>query len=72
MIDTVLGDALEALRIVAILASPALPQAAPAIWGRIGLAGHVPAQRLPSAALWGGYPGGADVTGGAPLFPRRR
>jgi methionyl-tRNA synthetase len=70
-VDDVLGAALEALRIVAILVSPALPQAAQAIWERIGLSGHVDAERLPSAAVWGGYTGGVKVVAGEPLFPRR-
>jgi methionyl-tRNA synthetase len=69
-VDAVMGDALEALRIVAILASPALPTACEAIWRRIGLPGSVAAQRLPAAATWGGYPGGLTVAAGEPLFPR--
>jgi methionyl-tRNA synthetase len=66
----VLGDALEALRIVSVLASPAIPAAAQEAWGRIGLPGSVLDQRLPDAATWGGYPGGVPVATGAPLFPR--
>jgi methionyl-tRNA synthetase len=67
----IMGDALEALRIVTILASPALPTTCQTIWERIGLPGDVAAQRLPSAAAWGGYPGGLPVTKAAPLFPRK-
>ncbi len=52
-----LGDALEALRIVAVLASPAIPAAAQAIWDRIGLPGRVEDQRLPAAAALGRLPG---------------
>jgi methionyl-tRNA synthetase len=66
----VLGDALEALRIVAVLASPALPTASAEAWRRLGLDGSPLDQRLPAAAQWGGYPGGLTVTKGAPLFPR--
>jgi methionyl-tRNA synthetase len=69
-VDAVMGDALEALRIVAVLASPALPRASQAIWERIGLTGSVTDQRLPEAATWGQYPGGLTVEKGAPLFPR--
>ncbi|MEI6497030.1 MAG: methionine--tRNA ligase, partial [Actinomycetota bacterium] len=57
-VDAVMGDALEALRIVTILASPALPTTCQTVWERIGMAGEVLAQRLPDAAQWGGYPGG--------------
>ncbi len=66
----VLGDALEVLRITAILASPALTRASTSIWQAIGLDGSPTDQRLPDAAEWGGYPGGCSVTKGAPLFPR--
>jgi methionyl-tRNA synthetase len=72
-VDAVLGDALEALRIVALLASPAIPDSADEIWRRLGLTGALgplSAQRLPDAARWGGYPGRLPVEKGAPLFPR--
>lgn len=69
-VDAVLGDALEALRIVAILASPAVPHAAAEVWRRLGLPGTPEDQRLPDAARWGQYPGGAAIETGAPLFPR--
>jgi methionyl-tRNA synthetase len=69
-VDAVLGDALEVLRIVAVLASPAIPHAASEVWRRIGLDGTPEEQRLPAAAAWGGYPGGVPVTKGDALFPR--
>jgi methionyl-tRNA synthetase len=71
-VDAVLGDALEVLRIVAILASPAMPATCRTIWARIGLPGSPEEQRLPGAAAWGGYPGGLPVAKGAPLFPRMK
>ncbi len=70
-VDAVMGDALEALRIIAVLASPAVPQTAQAVWERIGMPGRVEDQRLPAAAAWGGYPGGSAVVKGEALFPRR-
>jgi methionyl-tRNA synthetase len=70
-VDAVMGDALEALRIVAVLASPALPTTCQAVWERLGLPGAVVDQRLPEAATWGGYPGGATVVKGDGLFPRK-
>ncbi|HUQ39522.1 MAG TPA: methionine--tRNA ligase [Acidimicrobiales bacterium] len=70
-VDAVLGDAIEALRIVALLAAPAMPTTCAEIWQRIGLPGSPADQRLPDAAAWGGYPGGLPVTKAAPLFPRR-
>ena len=71
-VDGVMGDALEALRIVAVLASPALPTACADVWRRIGLPGSPDDQRLPEAAYWGGYPGGLPVEKGPPLFPRKQ
>ena len=38
-LNAVLGDALEAIRLVAILASPAMPSTCEEIWRRIGLTG---------------------------------
>jgi methionyl-tRNA synthetase len=69
-VDAVMGNALEVLRIVAVLASPAMPDACDAIWSRIGLDGSPRDQRLPAAAAWGGYPGGLTIAAGDPLFPR--
>ncbi len=69
-VDGVLGDALEVLRLVAVLAGPALTRAPAEIWRRIGLEGRPDEARLPEAAAWGGYPGGLPVEKGAPLFPR--
>jgi methionyl-tRNA synthetase len=70
-VDAVLGAGIEALRIVAILASPAMPGATGEVWRRLGLPGSPEDQRLPEAAVWGGYPGGLPVEKGKPLFPRR-
>ena len=67
----VLGDCLEALRIVALLASPVIPNAAAELWRRIGMPGRPEHQRLPDAARWGQLVPGARLEKGAPLFPRR-
>ena len=69
-VDAVLGDALEVLRLVAILASPAIPAIAVELWRRLGLSGAPDGQALPAASRWGLYPGGLRVEKGAPLFPR--
>jgi methionyl-tRNA synthetase len=69
-VDAVLGSALEVLRLVAVLASPAMPAACAELWQRLGLPGRPDEQRLPAAAHWGGYPGGVPVPKGSPLFPR--
>ena len=72
VVDAVLGSALEVLRIVSVLIVPAMPTSAGEIWRRIGLDGSPGDQRLPAAAVWGGYPGGLTVEKGAPRFPRRK
>ncbi len=71
-VDSILGSALEVLRIVSILIVPAMPSTAGEIWRRIGLDGSPGDERLPAAGAWGGYPGGRTVEKGAPLFPRRK
>ena len=74
-VDAVLGDTLEVLRIVAVLASPAIPASSAAIWRRIGLDGSPSADGsagVSGVLGWGGYPGGVQVERSDPLFPRRR
>src|SRR5690606_19724713 len=69
-VDGVLGDALEVLRLVAILASPALTRAPAEVWRRIGLDGSPTDRPLADVSAWGGYPGGLPVEKSEPLFPR--
>jgi methionyl-tRNA synthetase len=38
-LNAVMGDALEAIRLVAILTTPAMPKVCEEIWRRIGLSG---------------------------------
>jgi len=59
-VDAVLGSALEALRIVTLLITPAMPETAEAIWARIGLSGS-PAGTAARRRGLGGYPGGLAV-----------
>src|SRR5438094_7028426 len=49
-VDAVMGDALEALRIVAVLAWPAMPSTTTEVWRRLGLEGSPAERRLPGAA----------------------
>jgi methionyl-tRNA synthetase len=71
-VDAVIGDALEALRIVAVLATPAMPATTAELWRRLGLEGAPGGRPFPEAVRWGGYPGGLAVEKGAPLFPRKQ
>ena len=70
-VDAIMGDALEALRIVTILAFPAMPDTAREIWRRIGMSTDIESSRIPIDATWGQYRAGATVEKGDPLFPRR-
>lgn len=69
-VDRVMGDALDALRLLALLVSPAMPRTAQEIWTRIGMHGDIAAVHLPAAGTWGQYPAGQPVVKGAALFPR--
>jgi methionyl-tRNA synthetase len=69
-LNAVMGDALEALRIVTILANPALPTTTQEIWNRIGLTGNITDLRIHADTKWGQYTGGTTVVKGQPLFPR--
>lgn len=70
-VAAVLGDCLEALRIVALLASPAIPRATAELWRRLGLPGSPEDQRLPDGAAWGAVEtAGNRLEKGPSLFPR--
>jgi methionyl-tRNA synthetase len=69
-VAAVIGDCLEALRIVALLASPVVPGACGELWRRLGLDGTPEDQRLPDAAAWGLGPSGTPLEKGDALFPR--
>lgn len=70
-VDTIMGDALEALRIVTILSFPAMPDTAREIWRRIGMTSNIEDCRIPTDVQWGQYTPGNAVEKGDPLFPRR-
>jgi methionyl-tRNA synthetase len=67
-LDEVLYNLVEVCRIVAILVSPFLPNAAARIYGQIGL-GELP-QNF-EATRWGGIAQGHRIGEPAPLFPRK-
>jgi len=66
----VLYEALEGLRIIALLAAAAIPGASARLWEQLGQAGSVAAQRVPEAAAWGRLEPGTKTRRGDPLFPR--
>jgi methionyl-tRNA synthetase len=60
----------ETLRILAILIGPIMPGAATRLWEQLGIEEPLAAQRLPSAAAWGGMRPGTKTVKGDALFPR--
>jgi methionyl-tRNA synthetase len=68
---TTLYTSCEALRVVALLIAPFLPETAPRILDRLGIPEALARAKLPDdAARWGGLAPGTATTKGAPLFPR--
>ncbi|MCC7078836.1 MAG: methionine--tRNA ligase [Acidimicrobiia bacterium] len=67
----VLGAGLEALRIVAVLVSPVMPDAAARLWDKLGLEGAAHDGPVDEVTAWGLFPEGTRVAKGEPLFPRK-
>ncbi len=70
-IGAILGDALEILRLVAILVSPVLVESAPKIFAAIGLEMSAISSSYSQALEVGLYQGGMTIAKAAPLFPRK-
>jgi methionyl-tRNA synthetase len=70
VLSDVLYEALEALRHIAIFASPVMPGAAARLWEQLGIAESLDSQRLPDAAAWGLLEPGTKTAKGDSLFPR--
>jgi methionyl-tRNA synthetase len=66
----VLYEVLEGLRLVALLAAPAMPDAAARLWEQLGVGEPIGAQRVPEAGEWGRLEPGTKTRKGDPLFPR--
>ena len=67
---SVLYNALESLRIIAILIYPVMPQAGAEIWRQIGLGSQLPEQEFGQAKAWGHYRVGSTMERTKALFPR--
>jgi methionyl-tRNA synthetase len=68
-LDTVLHQAAEAIRIVAVAVSPVMPGAARTIFAQLGCAGDPSTAGL-AGLKWGGIRKGQKINKGAALFPR--
>jgi methionyl-tRNA synthetase len=69
-LEVVLYLLADSLRLLALMTSPATPNASSELWQRLGLEGDVGQRNYPEDARWGLLPAGAKVRTGAPLFPR--
>jgi methionyl-tRNA synthetase len=69
-LDAVLYNAVEAVRLTALLVLPFMPRTGEGIWRRLGFADSIHLHHLPAAGAWGLFPPGQKVSKGEPLFPR--
>jgi methionyl-tRNA synthetase len=69
-LHTTLYTCVDALRIIAVLILPVMPDAAEALWSRLGIDDDLYAQRFPAATTQGGLPAGVATVRGELLFPR--
>ncbi|MDR0308947.1 MAG: methionine--tRNA ligase [Coriobacteriales bacterium] len=70
VLDFVLYNLLESIRIAALLFAPVMPQTSAEVWRRLGLGDPLECRDLSAALEWGGLPSGNRVEVGDPLFPR--
>jgi len=68
-LDTVIYNILEALRVIAILLLPFMPDSAGDILTRLGIE-NIESQNFDSVRTWSGLPKGNVLTRGKSLFPR--
>ncbi len=69
-LETVLYNALEAVRIAALFTAPAMPSTSAEVWRRLGLGDIGDVTDIAAEAVWGRLPVGSRVTKGDPLYPR--
>lgn len=69
-LETVLYNALEAVRIAALFTAPVMPETSAEVWRRLGLGDISEVTDVAAEAVWGRLPAGSKVTKGDPLYPR--
>jgi methionyl-tRNA synthetase len=69
-LGTVLYQALEALRIIALLIAAFMPTTAEKMWSQLGMEGNLWEQNIQENGRWGGLKPGSKVAKPLPLFPR--
>jgi methionyl-tRNA synthetase len=71
-LKTVLYHATEALRLIAILIYPFMPDSAEEMWARLGQEEKITARPMDQSSKWGGLKSGTIIKKGPALFPRLR
>jgi methionyl-tRNA synthetase len=69
-LEVVLYRLADAVKLIALITSPAIPQAAGEIWRRMSVEGEVTGATLEKDARWGSLAAGTKIETGPPLFPR--
>ncbi|MDI7261513.1 MAG: methionine--tRNA ligase [Thermodesulfobacteriota bacterium] len=69
-LSTVLYQALESLRIIALLLAPFMPSTSEKMWSQLGMENNLWQQDLGKDGKWGGLKPGRRVAKPTPLFPR--
>jgi methionyl-tRNA synthetase len=69
-LSTVLYEALEALRLIALLVAPFMPSTSEKMWSQLGVEENLWKQNLKNNGKWGGLIPGRRVIKPTPLFPR--
>ncbi len=69
-LETVLYNALEAVRIAALFTAPVMPATSADVWDRLGLGDIHAVTDVSAEARWGQLPAGSRVKKGDALFPR--
>jgi methionyl-tRNA synthetase len=69
-LGTVLYEALESLRIVALFLAAFMPSSSEKMWSQLGIEENIWEQNLAKNGTWGGLKPGRKVIKPTPLFPR--
>jgi methionyl-tRNA synthetase len=69
-LEVVLYMLADTLRLLSLMTSPIMPNAAQGLWERLGLSGNVADRTFDGENKWLLLPAGNKVAPGAPLFPR--
>jgi methionyl-tRNA synthetase len=69
-LGTVLYQALESLRIIALLLAAFMPSTSEKMWSQLGMEKNLREQNIKESGKWGGLKPGKKVAKPTPLFPR--